>query len=254
MDKFDASVSPSGCAEWREAISAMVDGELAPSEQHRLWEHLRLCPACRHYYRQLQAVQKRLRQTHWAALWAKAVRENARLRRWLLFGVLLAALVSASATVGLVRHFWRSPTMTPQVALGIIQYHAHIPPDWVFNPKCSASISCMGEQLKVPQPRFAPKVRQWERVGICQCLSVPVGFYQFAFQGHSVVLLHFNANALPMKVDAGSQVRWGKKCLHCCVVADKHLLMWREGDSGFVLAVPFGEINPLLLLAHLEGR
>jgi anti-sigma factor RsiW len=34
------------CASWQEAISAYLDGELPPSEEHRVHAHLRSCGAC----------------------------------------------------------------------------------------------------------------------------------------------------------------------------------------------------------------
>jgi hypothetical protein len=75
-----------------------------------------------------------MQRTHWASLWAKAIRENRRLRRWLVVGILVAAFLSAGLTFGLVRHLFVPPQMTPLAAIGIFRYHSQVPPEWTFKP------------------------------------------------------------------------------------------------------------------------
>lgn len=254
MDKIDANLN-SGCPEWSEAISAMVDGELAPSEHHRLWQHLQTCPTCRQYYRQLQSIRKRMKRTHWASLWAKAIRENRRLRLWLVVGTLVAALLSASLTFGLVRHLFNSPQMTPLAAIGIFRYHLIVPPEWTFNPCCSSGAACMAERAKVKPVtlKMPQKPNAWERAGICDCLGVPLTIYYTTVKQKPVMFLHFNTNLLPLKVDGSTIVRWDRKILHCSVVDEVHLLLWQERQNGYALLVPFGEVNPLKILPHIKS-
>lgn len=243
-----------GCPEWREAISAMADGELSPSEQNRVWQHLQTCPDCRQYYRQLQAVRKRIHRTNWALLWSKAVRENRRLRRLLVAGVLLAALASAGITFGLVRRFTTTPQMTPTVAIGVFRYHLSVPPEWSFNPNCQSGVKCMTEKASVMPVRFPfPKnTENWERAGICECLGAPLVVYLATFNGHPLMLLHFNTSLLPLRADEGSKVCCCDKTLRCYVTEDVHLLFWQEGKDGFALLVPFGKLNPFQIIPHIK--
>ena len=253
MNWIDANMF-SGCPEWAEAINAMVDGELAPSEHHRVWQHLQTCPTCRQYYRQLQAVRKRMQRTHWASLWAKAIRENRRLRRWLVVGVLVAAFLSASVTFGLVRRLFVPPQMTPLAAIGIFRYHSQVPPEWTFNPCCVSGAACMVEKAKVKPVKLTlpQKPNAWERAGICECLGAPLAVYYTTVNQKPVMFLHFNTNLMPLKADEGTTVKWGEKRLRCYVLDEVHLLLWQEGQNGYALLVPFGELNPLQILPHIK--
>ncbi|MCS7265321.1 MAG: zf-HC2 domain-containing protein [Armatimonadetes bacterium] len=256
MDKFEALMEKV-CPEWKDAISAMVDGELAPSEHHRLWLHLQSCQKCRDYYRQLKAVQSRLRKANWAALWAKAIKENRRLRRWLFAAVLLTAIVSTAVTASLVRHFWKPTLMTPMAAIGIFRYHLHNPPEWTFNPNCPSSCQCMAEKTQVVPVRLnvPTKPNSWDWMGICDCLGVPVSIYFANIQNQPVMLLNFNTKLLPMKAEEGTTVNWDGKEIRCYIVSDAHLLLWQESNCGFALIVPYGKINPLNLISRIKvGR
>jgi len=253
MDKVDANLI-SGCPEWSEAINAMVDGELPSSEHHRVWQHLQTCPRCRQHYRQLQAIRKRMQKTNWAFLWAKAIKENRRLRRWLVAGTLFAALLSASLTFGLARRLFKPPQMTPTSAIGIFRYHSHAPLEWSFNPCCLSGATCMAERAKViPAKLTLPKnPNAWERAGICECLGVPVAVYCATVNRQPIMFLNFNTNLLPLKLDGGTVVKWDEKILHCYVVDDVHILLWREGQHGCALLVPFGKVNPLQILSRIR--
>ncbi len=251
MGKFNAPIRQS-CPEWEDALSAMVDGELPPSEQHHLWQHLRTCPACRQRYRELQALRHRLQGTGWAMLWAKAIRENQRLRRWLVAATLLTAIASAGATFGLARRFWMRPAMTPQVAIGIFRYHLHEPVEWIVNPTCPTSLECMAQKTFVPPIKATPSNAKLLRTGICQCAGVPVALYLWEVNNEPVLLLHFNALSLPLQLPQGAKVLWQGKTLHCFVIADTHLLMWQEEANGFVLAMPYGKVNPLQFLSQIQ--
>lgn len=253
MDKISAN-STSGCSEWTEAINAMVDGELSPSEHHRVWQHLRTCSRCRQYYRQLQAVQKRVRRTNWASLWLKAVQENRRLKRRLVIGVLLAAIFSASIAFGLARKFISSPQMTPVAAVGIFRYHLSVPPEWTFNPCCSSGAACMTEKAKVKPVKLAMPQTQstWEKAGICECLGAPLVLYHAKLDRQPVMFLHFNTDLLPLKAENTTVVRWRGKTLNCYIIDNVHLLLWRDGKEGYALLVPFGKVNPLQILPRLK--
>ncbi len=253
MDKFEA-LKEKVCPEWRDGISAMVDGELSPSEHHRLWLHLQSCQQCRSYYRQLKAVRSRLQKTNWAALWSKAIKENRRLRRWFFAAVLLTALASTVVTAGLTHRFWKKPLMTPTAAVGIFRYHLQNPPEWSFNPNCPSSCQCMAERTKVMPVRLnlPAKPNPWEWVGICDCLGVQVAIYFTTFQGQPIMLLNFNTKILPLKAEEGTTVNWNGKEMRCYIVADVHLLLWQEGDMGFALIVPYGKVNPLNIVSRIR--
>lgn len=254
MDKFDKTANQ-GCLEWRDAISAMVDGELSPSEQQRLWMHLQVCPDCRQHYRELQAVRSRIQKTNWAALWAKAIRENRKLRRWLVAAVMLTAVVSVTATAAIVQHFRKQPQMTPTAALGIFRYHLLNPPEWTFNPSCEAGSNCMAkEKAHVTPVKLRSPEREvcCERAGICECLGAPILVYLLKVNGQPVMLLHFNTSTLPIKASEGTVVRLSDKTLSCHIIADMHLLLWREEQNGFALIVPYGKVNPLKLVERID--
>jgi len=256
MDKFDA-LKEKVCPEWRDAISAMVDGELSPSEQHRLWLHLHSCEQCRSYYRQLRAVQSRLQKANWASLWSKAIKENRRLRLWLFTGILLTAVISAIVTANLTHHFGEKPLMTPTTAVGIFRYHLHNPIEWAFNPHCPSSCQCMSERTKVlpVQLSLPTRLNAWDWMGICDCLGAPVATYFTTFQGQPTMLLNFNTKLLPLKAEDGTTVNWNGKEIRCYIVTDTHLLFWQEGDMGFALIVPYGKVNPLNIISRIRtGR
>ncbi|MCS7185317.1 MAG: zf-HC2 domain-containing protein [Armatimonadetes bacterium] len=254
MDRIGKSHNR-GCPEWSDAISAMVDGELSPYEQQRLWMHLQTCPNCRQYYRQLQAVKTRVQKTNWAALWAKAIRENRKLRKWLVAAVVLTAIVSVTATTSVIQHFRKQPQMTPTAALGIFRYHLLNPFEWAFNPSCEAGSSCMAkEKANVTPIRLGTQKGkvQSERAGVCECLGVPILVYLLKVNGHPVMLLHFNISTLPIKLSDSTVVCLSDKTLNCRIVADMHLLIWRERQNGFALIVPYGKVNPLKLVEQIE--
>ncbi len=256
MDRFDKSAKQ-GCPEWVDAISAMVDGELSPSEQQRLWMHLQSCPECRQHYRQLQAVRSRIQKANWAALWAKAIRENRKLRRWLVAAILLTAVVSVTATAAIVQRFRKQPQMTPTAALGIFRYHSLNPPEWTFNPNCEVGSSCMAqEKAHVTPVKLATQKGEarYERAGVCECLGVPILVYLLKVNEQPAMLLHFNASTLPIKAADGTIVRLSNKTLNCHIVDDMHLLLWQEGQNGFALIVPYGKINPLKLVEQIKVR
>ncbi|WFE53136.1 zf-HC2 domain-containing protein [Micromonospora sp. WMMD1155] len=50
-----------GCEQWREILSAQLDGEETPAEQARAEAHLDGCAACRRWYDQAAAVTRRTR-------------------------------------------------------------------------------------------------------------------------------------------------------------------------------------------------
>ena len=56
-------VPPSDCMQAREAASLRLDGELSELEAVRLGLHLRDCPACRAYAREIAAITQELRAT-----------------------------------------------------------------------------------------------------------------------------------------------------------------------------------------------
>lgn len=256
MGELDA-LSKQGCPEWRDAINAMVDGELSPSEQQRLWAHLQTCPQCRQHYRQLQALKSRVRKANWAALWAKAIRENRRLRRWLVAAVLITAAVSAAATASLVQHFRKQPQMTPTAAIGVFRYHSLNPPEWTFNPHCESGSNCMArEKARVSPVKFRAQKSCvcCERAGVCECLGAPVLVYSLKVNEQPAMLLHFNTSVLPIKATEGTIVRLGGKVLSCYIVDDLHLLLWQERQNGFALIVPYGKVNPLKLVEQIEVR
>ncbi|MFN3422219.1 MAG: anti-sigma factor family protein [Armatimonadota bacterium] len=256
MDRFEKS-DKQVCQEWKDAISAMVDGELSPSEQQRLWRHLQTCPNCRQHYRQLQAVRSRVQKANWAYLWMKAIRENRRLKRFLFIATFATAILSAWVTSSLVGRLRNPPLMTPTSAVGIFRYHLHNPFEWTFNPKCPESCSCMAEKAEVVPVRLnlSPKSHTWERMGICECLGAPVAVYLTTVEGQPVMLINFNTKLLPLKSEGGTLVRWVDKNLRCYIISDSHLLLWQEGQQGYALIVPHGKVNPLNLLPHLtSGR
>ncbi|MFN4179137.1 MAG: anti-sigma factor family protein [Armatimonadota bacterium] len=252
MDRFG---KPDGkvCQEWRDAISAMVDGELSPSEQQRLWRHLQTCPNCRQHYRQLQAVRGRIQKANWASLWMKAIRENRRLKRFLFVAIFATAILSAWVTSGLVGHLRNPPLMTPTSAVGILRYHLHNPFEWTFNPTCPESCRCMADKAEVVPVRLKlpSKSQAWERMGICECLGEPVAVYLATIEGQPVMLINFNTKLLPLKSEEGTLVRWVDRNLHCYIISDSHLLLWQEGQQGYALIVPHGKVNPINLLPHL---
>ncbi len=232
----------------------MVDGEIAPADQQRLWQHLQTCSSCRSRYRELQALRARLKRTNWASLWAKAVSENRRLRRWFVAGILLTALLSVSATFGIIRYLRPSLAMTPQMAIGIVQYHQAVAPEWVFNLNCPSSQACLTQKTNLA-PLFlssyhlsAPTPHQ---VGLCTCLGQPVVLYRFTIQRVPVTVLHFHTHHLPLKVTGSYRVLWCDQPLHCFIISEIHLLMWEKDENGIALAVPYGSINPLELLPKL---
>lgn len=254
MDKFEKSANQ-GCPEWRDAISAMVDGELSPSEQQRLWMHLQTCPNCRQHFRELQAVRNRVQKANWAALWAKAVRENRKLRKWLVAAVLLTAVVSVTATAALVQRFRKHPQMTPTAAIGVSRYHLLNPPEWTFNPSCYFGSHCMAqEKAHITPVRLGTQKGEirCERAGICECLGVPVLVYSLKINGQPATLLQFNPSILPIKATNGTIVRLSNKTLNCYIIADMHLLLWQERQNGFALIVPYGKVNPLKLVEQIE--
>lgn len=254
MGRFDKFINQ-GCPEWTEAINAMVDGELSPSEQHRLWMHLQTCPECRQRYRQLQAVRSRIQKANWAALWAKAIRENRKLRRWLVAAIILTAIVSVSATTALVRHFRKQPQMTPTAALGIFRYHSLNPFEWAFNPHCEVGSSCMAQaKASVAPVRLMTQKGeiQYERAGVCECLGVPILVYLLKVNGQTAMLLHFNASIFPIRAEEGVIVRLKDKTLYCYIIDDLHLLLWQKHQNGFALIVPYGKVNPLRLVEQIK--
>jgi len=92
----------------------------------------------------------------------------------------------------------------------------------------------------------------WERAGICECLGVPLAVYYTTVNRKPVMFLHFNTNLLPLKADESTTVKWGKKTLRCYILDEVHLLLWQEGQNGYALLVPFGELNPLQILPHIK--
>lgn len=254
MDKLERPDEELGCPEWREAISAMADGEGVPSEQQRVWQHLRQCASCRAYYRQLQALRHRLNKTNWAALWAQTLRENRRLRHWLLAAIVLTALFSVGVTVAFVRRLWHPPVMTPMAAIGLFQHHLNTPPEWVFSPYCLSGAACLlNEKAKVTPVQFVALNRwgKWEQAGICQCLGCSVVLYRLTVNDQPVMLLQFNINGLPLQISEGERFSFNGRPLHCVLMADKHLLFWQEGQSGLVLIAPSGTVNPFVILQHI---
>ncbi len=231
----------------------MVDGEIAPNDQQRLWQHLQICPSCRSRYRELQALRTRLKRTNWASLWAKAVSENRRLRRWLVAAILFTALLSVSATFGIIRYLRPPLAMTPQMAIGIIQYHQAVAPEWVFNLNCPSSRACLVQKTNLAPLLLPPNLSASTpcQVGLCTCLGQPVVLYRFTVQKVPVTILHFNTRRLPLKITGSRGVLWCAQPLHCFIISEIHLLMWEKGENGFALAVPYGSINPLELLPKL---
>lgn len=256
MDRFDKA-EKQGCPEWKDAISAMVDGELSPSEQQRLWMHLQVCPDCRQHYRELQALKNRIQKASWATLWAKAIRENRKLRRNLVAAIILTAIVSVTVTAAFVQHFRKQPQMTPTAALGVFRYHLHNSPEWTFNPSCDVGSSCMAqEKANVTPAKLVMREGEvcCERAGICECLGAPILVYLLKVKEQPAMLLQFNTSVLPMKAIDGTIVRLTDKTLNCYVISDMHLLLWQERKNGFALVVPYGKINPLKLVEQIKTR
>ncbi len=52
------------CEEWKESISAHVDGELPPDEEKKLRRHLESCPACRNYCSRMRELNVMLREDY----------------------------------------------------------------------------------------------------------------------------------------------------------------------------------------------
>ncbi|GBC98136.1 hypothetical protein HRbin17_00633 [bacterium HR17] len=242
-----------GCAQWRESLSALVDGELPFSEQRAVWEHLRGCASCRAYYRQLSALQRRLHRTDPVTLWLRTLRANRWWRRALVASVMLTALLSAGATAFFVHRWWYAPAMTPIAAAGLFNHHAAVPPEWQANPSCAVGIACLGERTATAQPQFIalPRWGRLERAGVCECLGVPIALYQLTVQRSPVLLLQFNTDQLPLQAPAAERLVINGQPLTCTVVADTHVLMWQRGKQGFALVAPFGKVNLFQVFHHI---
>lgn len=255
MSQIDEHYSDLGCPEWREAISAMADGEASPSEQQRTWAHLQNCPSCQVYYRHLQAVKKRLNRTNWASLWMQAVRENQKLRRWLFVAVVGAVIVSVGLTATFIRRFWRTPLMTPLVAAAIYRQHLQVPFETPINLSCQMAMKCqVTNALHLPPLQRAAIESQGnlERVGICNCAGCPVAVYQLKVRANPVMILQFNTNDLPLKVDKASKITSEECSAACTVVAGLHMLLWQEGSCGVALIVPEGKVNPFPIVRYIQ--
>ena len=50
----------SSCEEYRELVSALLDGELSGAQQDEILEHLAACPDCRQYREDLTAIRRLL--------------------------------------------------------------------------------------------------------------------------------------------------------------------------------------------------
>jgi hypothetical protein len=250
MERFEGDVA---CPTWREAISAMVDGELAPTEQQALWAHLRHCAACRAYYRQLAALRQRLHRTDVVRLWLQSVKTNRQLRRGLVVAVIVTALLSAGLTASFARRWWQSPVMTPPVAVGLFERHLQAPPEWQANPHCFAGMECLHQQTNTTVPQFLalPHWGRLERMGICECLKTPIALYRLTVNGQPVLLFQFSADRLPLQTPEGERFTFNGRTVTCTVIGDVHLLMWQERGQGFVLATPSGKVNPFQVLQRI---
>lgn len=54
-------MTAAGCAGWQEAVSARLDGELAPAESRRLDQHLAACASCRRFAGEAEALHRATR-------------------------------------------------------------------------------------------------------------------------------------------------------------------------------------------------
>jgi len=250
MERFEGDAA---CATWREAISAMVDGELAPSEQKALWAHLRHCAACRAYYRQLAALRQRLHRTDVVRLWLQSVKANRRLRRGLVAAIIVTALLSAGVTASFVRRRWKPPVMTPPIAVGLFERHLQAPPEWQANPHCFAGMECLHQRTATIAPLFLalPRWGRLERMGLCECLKTPIALYRLTVHGQPVLLFKFPVDRLPLQPTEQERFTFNGRTVTCAVVGDVHLLMWQERGQGFVLAARSGTVNLFQVLQRI---
>lgn len=48
------------CKKYRKSMSAYLDGEISPSKQAKLSQHLNSCPSCRSYFENLKVIQDKI--------------------------------------------------------------------------------------------------------------------------------------------------------------------------------------------------
>lgn len=250
MEGFEGDAA---CVAWREAISAMVDGELAPAEQQALWAHLHHCPSCRAYYRQLAALRQRLHRTDVVRLWLQSVKANQRLRRSLVAAIIVTALLSAGVTASLVRRWWQSPVMTPPIAVGLFERHLQAPPEWQANPNCFAGAECLLQRTNTTSLQFLalPYWGQLERMGVCECLKTPIAFYRLTVNGQPVLLFQFSLARLPLQLPEQERFTFNGRTVACTIIGNAHLLIWQEHGQGFVLAARPGAVNLFQILQRI---
>lgn len=250
MEGFEGDAA---CVTWREAISAMVDGELAPAKQQALWAHLHHCPSCRAYYRQLAALRQRIHRTDVVRLWLRSVKTNQRLRRGLVAAVIVAVLLSAGITASFGRRWWHSPIMAPPVAVGLFERHLQAPPEWQVNPNCFAGAACLHQRTNTTALRFfaLPRWGRLEQMGICECLKTPIAFYRLTVNGQPVLLFQFSLARLPLHLPEQERFTVSGRTVACTVIGDVHLLIWQEHGQGFVLTARSGMVNLFQVLQHI---
>jgi anti-sigma factor RsiW len=126
-----------GCANWQEAISAYLDGELPPFEEHQVHAHLRRCSACAEALIDLvpivQAVRGAPRATPTLDLWPRIAAElrhdpiflTRRLRPRLPKQMGWAAAAALLVLVGGVATFEHRPSAVSHVADVGTYWHEH---------------------------------------------------------------------------------------------------------------------------------